>query len=141
MEALVGLFTAAFLSATLLPGVSEATLAALLLRGHDSFQLWAVATLGNTLGSVVNWGLGRYFLHFQDARWFPFKPERLERASRWFEARGVWTLTLGWVPVIGDALTFIAGVLRTPLWLFVVLVGLGKAVRYAVVVWLLLRVA
>ena len=140
MEALLGLFTAAFLSATLLPGVSEATLAALLLNGHDPFQLWVVATIGNTLGSVVNWGLGRYFLHFQDARWFPFKADRLERAQRWFEARGVRTLTLGWMPVIGDALTFLAGVLRTPLWLFIVLVGIGKAARYAVVVFLLLRV-
>ncbi|MGK0484265.1 MAG: membrane protein YqaA with SNARE-associated domain, partial [Planctomycetota bacterium] len=65
---------------------------------------------------------------------------KLDRAQRWFEARGVWTLTLAWVPVVGDALTFIAGVLRTPLWIFVVLVGLGKAVRYAVVIYLLLRV-
>lgn len=141
MEALLGLFAAAFFSATLLPGVSEATLAALFLNGHDAFSLWVVATVGNTLGSVVNWALGRYLLHFQDARWFPFKADRLERAQEWFEVRGVWALTLGWVPVIGDALTFVAGVLRTPLWIFILLVGLGKAVRYAVVIYLLGQVA
>ncbi|MFT6109665.1 MAG: membrane protein YqaA with SNARE-associated domain [Planctomycetota bacterium] len=124
----------------MLPGASEALVAVLLLGGHEPFELWAVASVANTLGSVVNWALGRYLLRYQEASWFPFKADKLDRAQRWFEARGVWTLTLAWVPVVGDALTFIAGVLRTPLWIFVVLVGLGKAVRYAVVIYLLLRV-
>ncbi len=140
MGALSGLALVAFLSATLLPGASEVTLAALILKDYDPWLLWVIASIANTLGSVVNWGLGRYLLHFQDAKWFPFKADRLERAERWFERRGVWALTLGWVPVIGDALTFVAGVLRTPLWVFVVLVGLGKGVRYAVVIYLLLQV-
>ena len=137
MEALAGLFAVAFLSATLLPGASEVTLAALLIKGYDPGTLWLVATVANTLGSVVNWVLGRYLLRFKDARWFPFKLDRLGRAESWFERRGVWALVLAWVPIVGDALTFVAGLMRTPLWVFLLLVGAGKSARYAVVVYLL----
>lgn len=141
MDAYLTLFAVAFLSATILPGASEVTLAALSIKGYDPLTLWAVASIANTLGSVVNWALGRYLLRYQDAKWFPFKGERLARAEAWFTKRGIWSLTLGWVPVIGDGLTFVAGVFRVPLWQFVVLVGAGKAVRYAVVIYLLLQVA
>lgn len=141
MSALIGLFVVAFLSATILPGASEVTLAALCIKGYDPMTLWAVASIANTLGSVVNWGLGRYMLRFEDAKWFPFKGDRLEKAEAWFTKWGIWTLTLGWVPIIGDGLTFVAGVFKTPLWQFVLLVGIGKAVRYAIVIYLLLQVA
>lgn len=137
MYAYLTLFAVSFLSATVLPGASEVTLAALCLRGFDPVTLWLVATVANTLGSVVNWILGRYLLRYQDAKWFPFKGERLARAEAWFTKRGVWSLTLGWVPVIGDGLTFVAGIFRVPLWQFIVLVGVGKALRYAVVISLL----
>lgn len=140
MQSLVGLFAASFLSATILPGASEVVLAALLIQGESPERLWLIATIANTLGSTVNWFLGRYMLRFQGARWFPFTPEKLVRAERWFEARGVWTLTLAWVPIVGDALTFVAGLMRTPLWMFIVLVGIGKGARYAAVIYLLSRV-
>ncbi len=141
MSALIGLFAVAFLSATILPGASEVTLAALCLKGYDPVTLWIVATVGNTLGSVVNWVLGRFMLRYQDAKWFPFKGDKLARAEEWFTRRGVWSLTLGWVPVVGDGLTFVAGVFRVPLWQFVLLVGIGKALRYAVVIYLLSQVS
>lgn len=141
MEAFLGLALVAFLSATILPGASEVTLAALVIKDYNPWSLWAVATAANTLGSVVNWALGRYLLHFRDAKWFPFKGDKLEQAERWFERRGIWALTLAWVPIVGDGLTFVAGVLRTPIVVFIALVGLGKALRYAVVVYLLLQVA
>lgn len=137
MAAYLTLFATSFLSATLLPGASEVALAALLYAGHDPLLLWAIATVANTLGSIVNWVLGRYLLHHQDKRWFPIQPDRLATAERWFERRGVWSLTLAWVPIVGDGLTFVAGLLRTPLVLFLALVGIGKAARYAVVVLLL----
>lgn len=139
MEGQVGLFLAAFLSATILPGASEVALAALLLNGGDPWTLWGIATVGNTLGSVVNWVLGRFLLRFEDRAWFPFSTEKREAAERWFDRYGVWALTLGWVPVIGDAITFVAGLLRTPIWVFLTLVGVGKAARYAVVTLLLLE--
>jgi membrane protein YqaA with SNARE-associated domain len=128
---LLGLFLSAFLSATLLPGSSEAALIALLALGkHDPALLVAVATLGNVLGSVVNWALGRWFAHFSGRRWFPVGERAYARAAGWYNRFGVWSLLLAWVPVIGDPLTAVAGALRVPFLRFVALVTVGKAARY-----------
>ena len=136
MTGYLALFGSAFLAATILPFYSEVVLYAMLRDGGDPLALLLVATAGNTLGAVVNWGLGRYLLHFQDRRWFYFKPAQIEKAQHWFQRYGVWTLLLAWLPVGGDPLTFIAGVMRVRLDLFVLLVGLGKGLRYAAVIWL-----
>ena len=130
------LFGSAFLAATILPFYSEVVLFALLRAGGDPFALVLTATLGNTLGAVVNWVLGRYLLHFQDRRWFYFSPAQIERAQRWFQRYGFWSLLLAWMPVGGDALTLIAGIMKVRLWLFLLLVGAGKALRYVSVVYL-----
>jgi membrane protein YqaA with SNARE-associated domain len=128
----LGLFASALLSATLLPGSSEAALAALLALGRsDPALLVAVATAGNVLGSAVNWAMGRFFAHFSDRRWFPVNAAALARASAWYGRFGVWSLLFAWLPVIGDPLTLAAGVLRVGLWRFLVLVTIGKAARYA----------
>ncbi len=137
MEAYLGLFGAAFLAATLLPAYSEILFASLLAAGHDPWSLWAWATAGNTLGAAVNWALGRYLLHFQDRRWFPFRVETLGVAQRWYRKYGVWSLLLAWAPVGGDALTFIAGMMRVPFWLFFLLTAIGKGARYAILLGLL----
>ena len=127
----LGLFVSAFLSATLLPGSSEAALIALLALGRsDPAWLVAVATAGNVLGSVVNWAMGRFFVHFADRPWFPVSAQALDRATAWYGRFGVWSLLFAWVPVIGDPLTLAAGLLRVGFWRFVVLVTLGKAARY-----------
>jgi len=129
-----GLFVTAFLAATLLPLSSEAVLAALAAaKGFDLFGLVAVATLGNTLGALVNWLLGRFCLRWRNRRWFPVDAARLGRASDWYRRYGVWSLLLAWVPVIGDPLTFIAGFLGIRLVYFLPLVALGKAARYVVI--------
>ncbi len=129
------LFASAFLAATILPFYSEVMLFALLREGGDPVALVAVATLGNTLGAVVNWVLGRYLLHFQDRRWFYFSSAQIEKAQRWFQRYGFWSLLLAWMPVGGDALTLIAGVMKVRMWLFLLLVGTGKALRYVSVVY------
>lgn len=131
------LFLSAFLSATLLPGSSEVLLVSLLTQGYDPLALWVYATAGNTLGSVLNWVLGRYLLHFQQRRWFPLKPASLHKAQHWFQRYGVWSLLLAWAPVIGDGLTFIAGMMRVRFLLFLVLTALGKGLRYAIIVGLM----
>jgi membrane protein YqaA with SNARE-associated domain len=136
LEAYLGLFAAAFIAATLLPFSSEAALAALIAAGYDRGALWLWATAGNTLGAAANWLLGRYLLHFQDHGWFPFKPERLGAAQRWYFRWGLWSLLLAWLPVVGDALTFIAGLMRVPFPLFLLLTAAGKGARYAVVLGL-----
>jgi len=130
------LFLTAFLAATILPFYSEVVLFALLRAGGDPFTLVVVATAGNTLGAVVNWLIGRYLLHFQDRRWFYFRKEQVERAQRWYSRYGFWSLLLAWLPIGGDALTFIAGIMKVRLSLFLVLVGTGKAVRYVSIVYL-----
>ncbi len=133
-ETLTGLFTVAFLSATLLPGSSEVVLAGILASGTTPVSLAvAAATLGNTLGSVVNWAIGRYFSHFREAKWFPIKPEKYEHYQQWYQKWGIWSLLLSWAPVIGDPLTVLAGVARTPLLVFVPVVLVAKFVRYLVV--------
>ena len=128
-----GLFMAAFVAATLLPAYSEVALAGLQLAGYDPLALWFWATAGNSLGAAVNWALGRWLLHYRDHKWFPFKGRQLDLAQTWFNRWGIWSLLLAWLPVVGDALTFIAGILRVPFPLFFVLTALGKGARYAVV--------
>lgn len=122
-----GLFVTAFLSATVLPAQSEFVLAG--LHATDAYGRWmlvAVATVGNVLGSVLNWALGRYIEHFKDRRWFPVKASLLERAERWYGHWGVWSLLLAWAPVVGDPFTLVAGMLRTNFWIFLLLVTIGK---------------
>lgn len=137
MSGYVGLFLSAFLAATIVPFSSEAVLAGLSAAGgFDWLVLWAVATTGNTLGACVNWVLGRWCLHWQDKKWFPFKTEDLDKADRWFAKWGVWSLLLSWVPVIGDPITFAAGFLRVNFGVFVLLVTIAKGGRYVAVLLL-----
>lgn len=134
LYAYLGLFTAAFGAATLLPLQSEALLVALLLGGAQ--PVWAlllVASAGNVLGSLVNWWLGRYLQRFRGRRWFPVSDKRLLQAQAWYSRYGRWSLLFSWLPVIGDPLTLVAGIMREPLWRFVLIVSLAKTARYAVV--------
>lgn len=137
-EGYVGLFLSAFLAATVLPFSSEAVLAGLAVSGHfEAGWLFAIATTGNVLGSAVNWGLGRFCLAWRESRWFPVKEPALGRATRLFNRWGVASLLFAWVPVVGDPLTFLAGVLRTPFLVMLALVAIGKAGRYALLLGLI----
>lgn len=130
------LFGSAFLAATILPFYSELFLFAMLRDGGEPMLLVMVATLGNTLGAVVNWLLGLYLLRFQDRRWFYFSSQQIETAQSWFQRYGYWSLLFAWIPIGGDALTLIAGIMKVRLWLFLTLVGTGKLLRYVAVVYL-----
>ena len=137
MESITGVFLSAFLAATILPFSSEIVLSAFYGAGDsDAVTLWLVASTGNVLGALVNWALGRHLLHWQDRKWFPFKVDQLQRTEVWFQRYGVWTLLMAWVPVVGDPLTFVAGLLRINVWLFLILVTIGKTGRYMAVLWL-----
>lgn len=136
MDAYLGLFLSAFLAATLVPAYSEILFAGLVSAGYDPLALWLWASTGNTLGSAVNWVLGRYLLHFQDRRWFPFNERNMASAQSWFQRFGVWSLLFAWLPIGGDALTFIAGIMRVRFSLFLLLTAIGKASRYAILLGL-----
>ena len=129
------LFLSAFAAATLLPGSSEALLTSFIASEKGApVLLLTVATIGNVAGSAVNWALGRYCLHFRDRKWFPVSESGYQRAVRWYQRFGLWTLLLAWLPIVGDPLTVIAGALRTRFWLFLLLVSIGKFGRYLFVV-------
>ncbi|MDO8697184.1 MAG: YqaA family protein [Pseudomonas sp.] len=131
LMAYVGLFVLALLAATLLPMQSEAGLVALLLTDSYSVSgLLLAAIAGNTLGSTINWWLGRSLSRFQQRRWFPVTPAQLQRAQHWYQRYGRWSLLLSWLPIVGDPLTLVAGVLREPLPSFLLLVLLAKSARY-----------
>ncbi|GAA4220171.1 DedA family protein [Sagittula sp. NFXS13] len=130
-----GLFVAAFGAATVLPFQSEIVFAGLQATGQ--WPLWVlvvVASIGNTLGSVVNYGMGVGLERFRHKRWFPANEEQLDKAQRWYAKWGLWSLLLSWAP-LGDAITLAAGIMRTPLWQFVLLVGFAKTVRYIAFAW------
>lgn len=129
------LFLVALVAATIFPAQSELLLAGLHASGnyHDGLLI-LVATVGNVAGSTINWALGRYLMHFQDRRWFPVSRPLVERATGWYQRFGVWSLLMAWVPVIGDPLTLVAGILRVDLRLFLLLVTIGKLGRYVMLI-------
>jgi len=134
---LAGLFMLAFSAATLLPGGSEAALLGMsALSTHSIPTLLIVASIGNTLGSVLNYGLGRFALHYQDRKWFPVSHADLGKAQDWFAHWGQWSLLLAWAPIIGDPLTLAAGIMQMRFWRFLVLVAISKITRYMVILGL-----
>lgn len=140
IDACAGLFALAFLAATVFPAQSELGLTALLIA--DAYPAWALlaaASLGNTLGAVVNWVIGRGIERFRGRSWFPASDRQMERATRWYRRWGQWSLLLSWMPLGGDALTVIAGVLREPLPTFLLLVAVAKTARYLVVAAIVLN--
>ncbi|MEB2844352.1 DedA family protein [Rhizobiales bacterium RZME27] len=133
MTAYLTLFMAALVAATILPAQSEAVLVGLILQGgHPVWLLVVVASIGNILGSIINWILGRGIERFRDRRWFPIKGKALERAQGWYRRYGKWSLLGSWLPIIGDPLTVVAGVMREPLPVFILLVAIAKTARYAI---------
>src|SRR5687768_12306530 len=125
-----GLFLSAFVSATLLPLQSESVVVGLLLTDHAPWAVIAIASVGNIAGAVVNWLIGRGIEHLHDRKWFPVSAASLQRSQAWYLRYGKWTLLLSWMPVIGDPITVVAGILREPLPMFLLLVSLAKVGRY-----------
>lgn len=125
------LFLSAFAAATVLPLQSEAVLLALLAKGHHSASaLLFFASLGNILGACVNWYLGLKIEHYKDKKWFPLSAQQMTRAQLSYQKYGYWTLLLSWVPIIGDPITLIAGLLKENFARFLLLVSLAKVGRY-----------
>ena len=125
-------FSSALLAATIVPFASEIALTGALAAGGAVHWLVLVATLGNTLGAVVNWAIGRFIERFRDRRWFPANREQLERAQAWFKRYGVWSLLFAWLPVVGEPLTVVAGAMRVHIAPFLILAAIGKGLRYIV---------
>jgi len=113
---------------------SELTLAGLLTsNNYNIYWLLSSASLGNILGSVFNWLLGHYLLKYLSIKWFPFNQIQIDQASNWFKKFSIWSLLFAWVPIIGDPLTLVAGILRVKFSTFLILVSIGKILRYLIV--------
>ena len=134
----LSLFFISFLAATVLPFSSELTLVGLIsTSNYDNLLLLVVASFGNVLGSVFNWSLGFYSRNLSTKKWFPFKETQIERSSKWFSKFGKWSLLFAWLPIVGDPLTFVAGLLRVRFLDFIILVAIGKVSRYLIVFYLI----
>ena len=134
----LSLFFISFLAATILPFSSELSLAGLISTSNFNNPLLLIAaSLGNILGSVVNWFIGFYSRNLTTKKWFPFKETQIERSSKWLSKFGKWSLLFTWVPIVGDPLTFVAGLLRVRFLDFIILVAIGKVSRYLIIFYLM----
>ena len=129
------LFISAFAAATILPAQSDALRAyQVSLNPSHAVQLITVATIGNVLGSIVNWWLGRLAENVKNKSWFSVSEDKFLQGEQYYRKYGRFSLLLSWVPFIGDPITIMAGIMREPLWSFVILVTIAKCSRYLFVV-------
>lgn len=129
---LSALFVSAFTSATLLPGSSEVLLVAMVVEGQWSLTaMLGWATLGNTLGSMTTFAVGRWVRRRKRPEDFTGRGD--QTALAWLRRHGPWALLLAWIPVMGDALCLLAGWLQLAPMRACVLIGLGKLARYGVI--------
>jgi len=131
------LFLISFLAATILPFSSEVVLTTMYLsNSFETYFLLIFASIGNIMGSITNWYLGKKISLFQNRKWFPVSPDQLERSRKYFQKYGLWSLLLAWVPIIGDPLTLLAGVLKVRFSIFLLLVSISKISRYVFILYL-----
>ena len=129
-----------FLAATILPLSSELVLSTMLLTdSFDKYLLLVVASFGNIFGSSVNWYLGKKILIFKDKKWFPVNERQIVKSEMYFKKYGIWSLLLAWVPIIGDPLTVIAGILRVKFFTFLLLVSISKTSRYIFLIFIIFK--
>ena len=136
-EILIGylsLFLSAFGAATLLPLQSEALLIALLIsEKYSTVLLLMIATFGNVLGACVNWWLGIKIETYRDRKWFPISEQKLDQAQNLYAKYGSPILLLSWLPIIGDPITLVSGVLKENFLRFLCFVAVAKFLRYLVI--------
>lgn len=134
------LFMLSFLASTILPLGSEWLLVALVMKGYDPVLSVAVATAGNTLGACTTYGIGLYGGPFLIGRILRISDEARQKAERLYARYGSWSLLLSWVPIVGDPICLVGGILRIRFGKFSALVVTGKLARYAIVSLIALRI-
>lgn len=141
MIAYLFLFLSAFGAATLLPLQSESVLAGLLVLSEYSVVLLIlVATVGNVLGSCLNWWLGSKLEVYKNKKWFPVSGKQLMKAQMMYAKYGSSILLLSWVPIIGDPITLVSGVLKEKFIKFLSIVTCAKLLRYVFIYLLYLGI-
>ena len=128
------LFLSAFGAATIFPFYSEIAVVGMITAKQSPLLVFLVATTGNTLGSVVNWFIGRLIIRGTGQKYSKKYQSQIEKAQVRFRKYGVWSLLLAWLPIGGDAITVVAGMAEVKMRVFIPLVAVGKGIRYAVVI-------
>lgn len=131
----IGILIASFLAASILPFSSEVVMVGLLAAGLEPAGLIAYGTIGNVAGSMFNYGIGRLGKPEWIERFLRIKKRDLERAERFMAGRGAWMGFFAFVPVIGDAITVMLGLLRANVELTLLSVTLGKLLRYVALIY------
>ena len=126
------LFFMSFMASTLLPLGSEWLLVTMLVAGYDPAAAVATATVGNYLGAVATYLIGIYGGSWLIGKVLRVSPEQQDRARNYYQRFGVYSLLFSWLPVVGDPLCLMGGVLRVNFGLFSLLVAAGKLARYVV---------
>lgn len=132
---LVTLFLISFLAATLVPLGSEWLLMLVLGQGGDPFLTVITATAGNYLGALTTYGIGLYGSALLIERLLRISPQQQEHAFRWYQRYGVVSLLFSFLPIVGDPLCLVGGVMKTDIRLFSLMVVTGKLARYSLVAW------
>ena len=132
-----GMFAAAFLAGSFFPFSSEAVMAGLRLAGLDVWMLVLCASMGNLLGGMFNYGVGRIGKEDWIYGMLRVRPERLEQSERFVHRYGAWMGLLSWLPILGSVITIAMGLLRVDVWKSALTILIGKVARYVVLGFLL----
>ena len=136
----IGLFLSAFISATIFPMASEAFFTTMLVRGYDVVWCIAIATIGNSLGSLTTYGLGRLGNLATIERWLRIKPEKALRYEHYAHRYGFWLGLLIWLPIVGDVLAVCMGLAKTSFFLSATMIFIGKFARYLIIAVFTLKI-
>lgn len=134
----VSLFFMSFLASTLLPLGSEWLLVMMLAGGYDPMSTVAIATVGNYLGAALTYLIGIGGGGWLIEKVMRVSPQQRERAWQYYRRYGAFSLFFSWLPIVGDPLCLVGGMLRINFGLFTLLVASGKLVRYVVTAWITL---
>ena len=132
-----GMFAAAFLAGSFFPFSSEAVMTGLRLAGLDVWMLVLCASVGNLLGGMFNYGVGRMGKEDWIYGMLRVRPERLEQSERFVHRYGAWMGLLSWLPILGSVITIAMGLLRVDVWKSALTILIGKVARYVVLGFLL----
>ena len=130
-----GMLLAAFLAGSFFPFSSEAVLVGLMATGLDPWLLMVYGTIGNVLGSIVNYGVGRMGKMEWIEKYLHVKKESLEKARRFMAGRGAWMGFFAFLPVLGSAITIALGLMRANIVITFIAITLGKIFRYIILIY------
>lgn len=131
----MGMLVAAFLAASIMPFSSEAVMVGLQAAGLDPIFLIVYGTIGNVLGSMFNYTIGRLGKMEWIEKYLHVKKEDLDKAHRFMAGRGAWMGLLSVIPVVGDVITVALGLMRANVVIVVISVTISKLLRYVLLVY------